>query len=150
MTHAGRDCTHEVVSTRVFAAPREAVWRAHTDPELLARWWGPEGFTSEFHAFEPRPGGAWRFTMRGPDGAEFGMVREFVEVVPPERIVQDHLEPGHRFRMEMTMADEAPGTRLTWVMRFSEADELHQMREFVAAMNEQNFDRLEALLAAGG
>jgi hypothetical protein len=51
----------EIVSTRVLDAPREVVYRAFTDSSVLARWWGLKGFTHTLHAFDPRPGGAWRF-----------------------------------------------------------------------------------------
>ena len=89
----------EIVSTRVFDAPREVVFRAFTDPALLARWWGPKGFTNTFHEFDPRPGGAWRFVMHGPDGTDYPMTKDFVEVVPPERIVLQHIQAMHKFRM---------------------------------------------------
>ena len=137
----------EIVSTRVFPAPRERVYRAFSDPDLLARWWGPEGFTNTFHEFDPRPGGAWTFTMRGPDGAEYRMEKRFVEVVPSERVVLDHPQPGHSFRMTMAYADEAGGARLTWSTVFESAEEAGRVRDLFARANEQNFDRLAALLS---
>ena len=76
----------EIVSSRVFAAPRERVFRAFSDAGVLAQWWGPKGFTSTFHEFDLRPGGAWRFVMRGPDGTEYHNASEFLEVVPPEEL----------------------------------------------------------------
>lgn len=136
----------EVVSTRVFGAPRELVFRAFTDPDVLVRWWGPEGFTSTFEEFDPRPGGAWRLVMRGPDGTDHQMVKTFVEVAPPARIVLQHVDPTHGFRMTMTFADEAGRTRLTWRMRFESAEEAGRVRALVAVANEQNFDRLETQL----
>jgi len=138
----------ELVSSRLLAFPREAVYRAFVEAGLLARWWGPEGFANTFHAFDPRPGGAWRFTMRGPDGTEYAMEKEFVEVVPPARIVLRHLDPVHGFRMEMDLGEEGGGTRLTWRVRFDSAEEAARVREPFLAANEQNFDRLEALLGA--
>lgn len=137
----------EIVSTRVLDAPRELVFRAFSDPDLLARWWGPEGFTNNFQEFDLRPGGAWRFVMRGPDGAEYPMEKVFVEVATPERIVLRHLQPMHRFEMTMTFADEVGRTRLTWRMRFDSAEEVERIRDVLAEANEQNFDRLEAQLA---
>nr|ANY58125.1 hypothetical protein [uncultured bacterium] len=138
----------EIVSTRLLAAPREAVFRAFTDPEVLARWWGPEGFTSTFDEFDPRTGGAWRLVMHGPDGTDYAMAKDFVEVAPPARIVLDHVQPMHGFRMTMTFDDEAGGTRLTWRMRFESAEEAGRVRAIVLEANEQNFDRLEAQLGA--
>lgn len=137
----------EIVSTRVFDAPRERLFRAFSDPKVLARWWGPNGFTSTFQEFDFRPGGAWRFVMHGPDGADYRNESEFIEVVSPERIVLDHLRPMHRFQMTMTFAEEAGKTRLTWRMRFESAAELERVRVVVRAANEQNFDRLQAQLA---
>jgi uncharacterized protein YndB with AHSA1/START domain len=136
----------EIVSSRVFDASREVVFRAFTDPEVLAQWWGPKGFTNTFHEFDPRPGGAWRFVMRGPDGTEYQITKEFLEVVAPERVVLQHVEPMHRFRMLMTFADEAGKTRLTWRMRFDAVEDAERARGAIVEANEQNFDRLAAQL----
>jgi uncharacterized protein YndB with AHSA1/START domain len=86
--------------------------------------------------------------MHGPDGVDYPMEKEFIEVVPPERIVLRHEQVGHGFRMTLTFAEEAGRTRLTWRMRFDSAEEARAVRDRVAEANEQNFDRLEALLAA--
>jgi uncharacterized protein YndB with AHSA1/START domain len=66
---AGRSPDREIVTTRAIAAPPELVFKAWCDPAHLVHWWGPKGFTNTFHEFDPRPGGAWRFVMHGPDGA---------------------------------------------------------------------------------
>jgi len=81
-----------LVTTRVFDAPRAAVYKAWTDPKQLARWFPPEGFTSPRCELDPRPGGVFRVDMKGPDGPPFdGKVYPgpgaFVEVVPNERLV---------------------------------------------------------------
>jgi uncharacterized protein YndB with AHSA1/START domain len=139
----------EVVSARVLAVPPERVFQAFRDPAVLARWWGPRGFTNTFQAFDLRPGGAWRFVMRGPDGAEYVSAVDFVEVAPPGRLVLDHLRPMHRFRLAMSFTAEGEGTRLEWRMRFESADEAGRVRALVLEANQQNFDRLEAELRAG-
>jgi uncharacterized protein YndB with AHSA1/START domain len=77
----------ELTIRRVLGAPREVVFRAWTECELLAQWWGPRGFTAPVCEVDPRPGGALRFDMRGPDGAVYPMKGVFQEVVAPERIV---------------------------------------------------------------
>ena len=89
----------EIVSTRVFAAPRGLVFEAFSNPDHLKHWWGPKGFTNTFSEFDLRPGGAWRFVMHGPDGVDYQNASDFVEVVKPERIVFQHLRPMHRFRV---------------------------------------------------
>jgi uncharacterized protein YndB with AHSA1/START domain len=58
----------EIITSRVYDAPRELVFKAWTDPKHIARWWGPNGFTTTIHEMDVRPGGAWRFIMHGPDG----------------------------------------------------------------------------------
>jgi uncharacterized protein YndB with AHSA1/START domain len=76
--------------TRVFDAPRELVWKAWTEPEQLAQWWGPRGIQTPLETIEVdlRPGGAFRMTMVSEaDGTEFPTEMEFREVVEPERIV---------------------------------------------------------------
>jgi len=62
---------NEIVSSREFEAPRELLFQAWTNPDLLARWWGPKGFTNTFHEFDMKPGGTWRFVMHGPDGVDY-------------------------------------------------------------------------------
>jgi uncharacterized protein YndB with AHSA1/START domain len=146
------DAAGEIVTTRVFAAARELVWRAWTEPELLAQWWGPLGFRNAFQTFEPVPGGRWVFTMHGPDGAAYPNESHFVEVAAPGRIVFDHVS-GHRFRVLATFEPEAGGTRVTFRMIFEDADHCREIRGFVTDANEQNFDRLGFVLAnlgAGG
>ncbi len=85
----------EVVTTRVFDAPWALVFRAWTEPEHLMQWWGPKGFTNTFHEFEMRTGGKWRFTMHGPNGAEYLNEVEFEEVTPPERLIWKHVSMPH-------------------------------------------------------
>jgi uncharacterized protein YndB with AHSA1/START domain len=70
---------------RFFAAPRDLVFAAWTNPEILAQWWGPKGFTNPICEFDPRAGGAIRIHMRAPDGAVFPMSGRIVEFYPPYR-----------------------------------------------------------------
>ena len=137
----------EIVSTRLFNAPREVVFQAFSDPALLACWWGPEEFTNTFQEFDLRPGGAWRFVMRGPDGTDYEMVKDFTEVVRPERIVLVNIHPVHKFQMTMIFTEESGQTRLTWRMLFEADDEYEKVKDAIRVANEQNFDRLEAQLA---
>lgn len=140
----------EIVTTRVLLFPRGQVFAAFLDPAQLAHWWGPNGFTNTIHEFDPRPGGVWRFVMHAPDGADYPNECAFVEVTEPERVVFDHVEPVHQFRLTMTFADEDGGTRLTWRMVFADPAEYARVKDFVVPANEQNFDRLATWLATGG
>ena len=81
-----------LVTTRVFDAPREAVYKAWTDPTQLAKWFPPEGMSSPRCEIDARPGGVFRVDMKGPDGPPFdGKVfpgpGRFVQVTPNERLV---------------------------------------------------------------
>ena len=76
----------ELTYERVFDAPREPVWRANTDRDLIPRWWGPRGHTTRVELLDLRPGGKWRWVSTDESGNEFAFYGEYVEVVPPERI----------------------------------------------------------------
>jgi uncharacterized protein YndB with AHSA1/START domain len=132
----------EIVSTRVFDAPRERVWEAFRDPDRLKHWWGPNGFTNTIQEFDLKPGGKWRLTMHGPGGADYHNVSTFIEVVKPARVVYQHEEPIHRFQMTMIFDEQGGKTKVTWRMLFESAEEFAKVQAFIADANEQNFDRL--------
>ena len=81
----------KVAITRVFDAPRALVWRAWTDPAMMANWFGPRGFTSSVPELDLRVGGALRIVMHGPDGNDYPMKGVFLEVAPPERLVYSNI-----------------------------------------------------------
>ena len=136
----------ELVTTRVLSAPRERVFSAFSEAGQLAQWWGPEGFRNTFHEFDLRAGGTWRYTMHGPNGADYPNESVFVEVVKPERIVIEHVS-GPRFRLTIALTAEAGRTRLTWRQRFPTAADCDRIKALAIPANEQNLDRLEARLA---
>jgi uncharacterized protein YndB with AHSA1/START domain len=103
-----------------------------TDPQHVAKWWGPNGFTNTIHEMDVRPGGVWRFVMHGPDGRDYPNKSVYVEIVKPHRIVYDHVS-GPAFRMTATFDDQNGKTKLTVRMLF-ETPELRDKtaREFGA------------------
>lgn len=117
-----------IIGSRVFNAPRDLVFAAFTDPNHLAQWWGPDGFTLTTNAFDFRVGGVWRFVMHGPDGRDYQNRVTYDEIAPPERIVYHHgggddVEP---VRFETTVTFEAIGkgqTRIIWHGTFPSAAE---------------------------
>jgi uncharacterized protein YndB with AHSA1/START domain len=116
-----------IIAVREFDAPRELVFEAWTDPQHLAQWWGPNGFTTTTSRFDMRPGGVWRFVMHGPDGRDYQNRITFEEVVPPERIVYRHggdddVEPV-RFTTTVTFVALGDKTRITMRMDFPSAEE---------------------------
>ena len=108
-----------MVGQREFAAPRDLVFAAFTDPRHLAQWWGPNGFTTTTLSFDMRPGGVWRFVMHGPDGRDYQNRITYEEVVAPQRIVYRHgggddVEPV-QFRQTITFEDlGGRRTRIVW------------------------------------
>lgn len=138
--------TLDIVTSRHFPVPRAVLFEAFADPEQLARWWGPHGFSTVMHRFDFVANGTWHFTMTNSDGADFVNSSTFLEIEAPARIVLFHHEPVHAFRMTMTYAEEAGGTRLTWLMAFEPTEENKALARFLAAANEQNYDRLEQVL----
>jgi uncharacterized protein YndB with AHSA1/START domain len=143
----------EIVITRVFAAPRELVWKAWTDPRHVARWWGPRGFTTTTHEMDIRPGGAWRFVMHGPDGTDYKNRIVFLEVAPSDRLTYRHAgEEEHddvKFQTTVTFADEGGKTRLTMRMTFETAAERNAVVEKYGAIEggQQTLERLGEHLA---
>jgi uncharacterized protein YndB with AHSA1/START domain len=120
----------EIVTTRLIDAPRALVFEAWTDPEHIAHWFGPDGFVTTTHSMDVRPGGVWRFTMRGPDGKDWPNVVTYEQVVPPERLVYlhgDDTEPD-MFHNTVTFEDQGGKTVLTMRALFKTAT----AREFVA------------------
>ncbi len=109
----------EFVITREFDAPREPVFKAWTDPQQLALWWGPEGFANPVCEWDARPGGKIYDVMRAPDGMEHGMGGEFREIVPPERLVFScgALDPAGKMLFEFlhtaTFTEQNGQTKLT-------------------------------------
>jgi uncharacterized protein YndB with AHSA1/START domain len=133
----------EIMNTRVFTAPRELVWKVWTQPEHIARWWGPRGFTNTISKMEVKSGGSWEFVMHGPDGKDYVNKHVYVEIAAPERLVMDHVS-GPVFRMTATFTEEGGKTRVIWRMRFESAELRDRVaREFGAVEGlSQNFDKL--------
>jgi len=76
-----------LVIVRIFDAPRDLVFKAWAEPDRLVQWFGPRGFAGTIVAMDGRPGGAYRFHLRGPDGDDHWVQGVYREVVDPERIV---------------------------------------------------------------
>ena len=135
----------DIVTTRVIAATPEQIFRAYEQPERLARWWGPNGFTSTFEHFQFRVGGEWKFMFHGPDGTNYPNHCAWREIERPARIVLEHLG-GHHFVLTMTLVPAAGGTRIAWQQRFDTPAERDRLAPVCVPSNEQNLDRLEAEL----
>lgn len=156
MNTATDSSAREIVLSREFAAARELVWDAMTNPEHVVNWWGPRGFTTKIETIDVRPGGVWKHMMIGPDGARYPNKSIFREVVRPERIVYSHgggheQGPGATFVATWTfeaLAEER--TRVTIRMVFPSASARDfVIREFGAIEGgKQTLERLGEHLAS--
>jgi uncharacterized protein YndB with AHSA1/START domain len=116
----------EIVMTRVFDAPRDLVFEAHTSCEHLAHWWGPRKYELGSCEIDFRPGGAWRMVHRSSDGAEFGFHGEFREIVRPERIVwtfEYEGMPGHVSVDTIVFAEHDGKTTITATSVFDSVED---------------------------
>jgi len=134
-----------VVNSRVLPFPDAQVYKAWTDPQYLQQWWGPKGFSNTFEVYDFKPEGDWRFVMHGPDGADYPNHIVFKEIVPGKRVELLHLS-GHVFTVIATFEDLGAQTRYTFRQIFETPDHCAKIRDFVTRANEENIDRLEALL----
>jgi uncharacterized protein YndB with AHSA1/START domain len=140
----------EIRIERIFNAPREQVWRAMTDPKLVAQWWG-RGNKLVVERMEVERGGHWRFVEHSPDGTH-GFEGRFSEVSPPERLVQtfewDGM-PGHVALETATLEDLGDGrTRLVNTSIFMTAEDRDGMMQsgMEGGLNE-SYAALDRLLA---
>jgi uncharacterized protein YndB with AHSA1/START domain len=139
--------------TREFEAPAERVFAAHTDPAVLPLWTGPAGTTLTLREFDARTGGCWSYVVGAPDGRSWAFHGSFHEVAAPTRIVQTFEyegEPGHPNLEIMEFADLPGGrSRIAGTSVFISVEDRDAMLTDFDSGLDENFDRLEALLAGG-
>jgi uncharacterized protein YndB with AHSA1/START domain len=131
---------------RLLSAKARTVFAAFEQPDRLAQWWGPNGFTNTFEQFEFKPGGRWVFVMHGPNGADYPNENVFREIQPDTKIVIEHVEKPW-YRLTVTLTPRGDQTHLAWVQEFESPEFAAKMRNICEPANEQNLDRLESLLA---
>src|SRR6201987_2052616 len=145
--------THVIV-TRHFAAPPEAVYRAHTDPKIVQQWMlGPEGWTMPVCQSDLRPGGRIRYEWKHPNKGGFYLTGEFVELTPFSKIVhieRMHLpDPTPDNHVETTFEPDGSGTLMTMRMTLPDAKTREAMLGTgMESGMEASYVRLEELIAA--
>jgi len=141
----------ELLLTRELDAPRDLVFKAMTDPTLLARWWGPRKYRTVVDTMDARPGGKWRMRNIAADGGEHAFRGEFREFVPPERIVwtfEYEPLPGHISVETMTLTERDGRTLLTVRDQFASKEDLDGMvNSGMESGARESYERLEELLA---
>lgn len=136
---------------REFDAPRDLVYRAHTDPELLVQWLGPRRLTMHVDRFELRDGGTWRYTHREADGTEYGFHGVFHGTPSPEGIVQTFEfegAPGHVSLDSLAFEERGDRTlvRIHSVYQSVEARDAMVQSGMEGGLND-GYERLDELLA---
>jgi uncharacterized protein YndB with AHSA1/START domain len=110
-----RPSDREIEMTRLFDAPRELVFEAFTNPEHVPHWFGPRGWSVPVCEIDLRPGGAWRYVLRGPNDEEMGMSGVYQEIAPPERVITTESfddYPGESLNT-LALTEEGGKTRYT-------------------------------------
>ncbi|MCC2627705.1 MAG: activator of ATPase 1 family protein [Thermomicrobiales bacterium] len=137
----------EIRMTRVFNAPRELVFQAHIDPQHVPHWWGQRRSTTIVDVMDVRPGGAWRFVQRDPEGNEYGFRGEYREVVPPERLVytfEYEGMPGHILVETVTFEEHDGKTMVSSTALFDSVEDRDGMLESGMESGAiESWDRLE-------
>lgn len=121
--------SNEITISRIINAPRERVYAAWTDPDRLAQWWGPQGFTTTTQQIDVRPGGEWRYTMTGPDGEQYPNLIIFDDVAPPERLTYSHGEVKGRdddFHTTVRFEDAGQGRTLLTMTSVFRSEEMRR------------------------
>jgi uncharacterized protein YndB with AHSA1/START domain len=129
--------SHDLEITRILKAPRRLLWRAWSDPNLLAEWWCPKPWKTEVKAFDFYPGGAFHTYMTGPDGGESDNPGCFLEIVPEQRIVCTSMltggwrptSPWIGITSIFSMEDAEGGTQYTARCMHRTADESRKHEE---------------------
>lgn len=129
--------------SRFIPASPAQVFAAMQDPDRVARWWGPAGFTNTIQQYDFEPGGRWLLTMHGPDGTNYPNESRFTRLVPNQLFEIEHLN-GHHFVLTLELVPQAQGTRVLWRQTFDSVEHYQRLAEFVAEANEQNLERLAA------
>lgn len=142
---------NEFTLTRVYDAPVEDVWNAWTDPDQVAQWWGPRGFTLTTHHKDFRVGGTWKYTMHGPDGVDYPNVTPYLVIEKYSKLVYDHGGSEDRpplFRVTVLFSETDGKTTMQMTMTLPTPEALIEIRKFIKkAGGEATWDRLAEYLA---
>lgn len=141
---------NEIHITRLYDAPVAAVWDAWTDPDKVAKWWGPRGFTLTTHSKELKVGGIWHYTMHGPDGVDYRNKTLYHEIEPGKKLVYDHGGYDDRpplFRVTVTFAEVNGQTKMDMRMTLPTIEDAAKTRAFIKqAGGNATWDRLAEYL----
>lgn len=144
---ASKNKPNEIYIDRIYNAPVKLVWEAWTDPEQVAKWWGPRGFTITTHSKDLKKGGHWAYTMHGPDGVNYENKTIYHEVETYSKLVYDHGGNDDRpplFQVTVTFKEISPQkTKMEMTMRLETAEAAVQIKKHIKQANgNSTWDRL--------
>jgi len=145
----------KVTMERVFNAPRELVWKAHTDPKIIVQWWGPRNLTTTIDVMDVKPGGKWRFVHKDEKGSTFAFNGVYKEIKKPESITWtfnfEPIGPGHELTETVTFEEiEGGKTKVSTTSHYNSIEDLEgMMQSGMEAGATESWDRLEELLTKG-
>src|SRR5260370_21786978 len=143
---AANNKSNSINIIRIYDAPVEAVWDAWTDPEQVAQWWGPRGFSLTTHSKDIRAGGSWRYTMHGPDGVDYPNTAQYLEVEECAKLVYDHGGSDDRpplFRVSVRFSEIAGKTKMEMSMTLPTPEAAEETLKFIRkAGGDATWDRL--------
>ena len=149
------DQQNQIVIEKIFNAPREKVWEAWTNPEMIQKWWGPEGFTAPSIKIDLKVGGIYTYAMKGPKGSQWDRVMYssgiFKEIVPTEKIVvTDYFSDEHGNKIAPSQEGQAADfpTEMTATILFEEA-EGGKTKLSIIYPKPENEKQFEAILKSG-
>lgn len=111
----------QITLTRLIAAPAQKIWQCWTDPAILPRWFGPEGYSCVTKEIDLRQGGQWRFDMIGPDGKVYPNRHRYTLFDPLKRLeflLDDDVAGAEPIVAVVVLEPETGGTRITQTMTF--------------------------------
>jgi uncharacterized protein YndB with AHSA1/START domain len=142
----------QIFINREFAAPRELLFRAHTEPELFTQWIGPRGTTTTIDCFDVRHGGTWRYISRDGDGNEYAFHGVFHGAPSVDGIVQTFEYegwPGHVSLETLTFEEQGGRTLLRANSVYQSVEDRDQMIQFGMEQGvNEGFERLDELLVS--
>jgi uncharacterized protein YndB with AHSA1/START domain len=145
-----KNSSNEIQITRLYNSPVEVVWDAWTDPEQVAQWWGPRGFTLTTHSKDLRPGGNWNYTMHGPDGTDYPNKTLYHEVEKYAKLVYDHGANDDRpplFRVTVLFTAVNGQTQMDMTMTLATPEAAAEIRKMIKqASGYSTWDRLAEYL----
>jgi uncharacterized protein YndB with AHSA1/START domain/uncharacterized protein YdhG (YjbR/CyaY superfamily) len=137
MTNSTTD--REIVVTRTIDAPRELVFSAFTEQQHAEKWWVPSG--TIIHEYDAQPGGLWRYSMPGPDGAQYPFKIKFIEIARPARLVYDYGtdadDAPEPVRTNVTFEEHDGKTKVTLQLLFASAGAREEAAQYGAAAGAQ-------------